>query len=69
MVSLSATIMSSAKTAEPSKMLFVLWTWVGPDNRVLDGVQIPSSERAILRGKGLTIVKCSDYRPCAAAVL
>ena len=28
--------MSCAKTAEPIKMLFGMWTWVGPRKHVLD---------------------------------
>ena len=36
---------------EPINMLFELWTWVGPRNHMLDGVQIPLCEGAILRGK------------------
>jgi len=37
----SVTLVSPAKTAEPIKILFGLWTRVGPRNHVLDGVQIP----------------------------
>jgi len=42
--SLSATIVSPAKTAEPIDMPFGMWTWVGPKNCVLDGVQIPDGK-------------------------
>jgi len=35
---LSVTIMNPAKMAEPIKMQFELWTWVGPRNCVLDWV-------------------------------
>jgi len=37
----SVIIVSPAKTAEPIKLLFGLWTRVNPMNCVLDGVQIP----------------------------
>jgi len=33
-------------------LLFWMWTWVGPRKHVLDGVQIPMHEGAILRAKG-----------------
>jgi len=39
--------MSCAKMAEPIEMLFGIWTWVGPRNHVLDGVQIAPCEGAI----------------------
>jgi len=32
-----------AKTAEPIKMPFGLWTRVGPRKHVLDGAQIPGA--------------------------
>jgi len=51
-VGLSLTLVSPPRTAEPIGMPFGLWTWVGPGNHVLDGVQIPPWEEAILRGKG-----------------
>jgi len=35
-VCLSVTMVSHAKMAEPIKMSFGLWTWVGPRNYVLD---------------------------------
>jgi len=38
---------------------------VGPRNHVLDGVNIPSWEEAILRGKGRPIVKYRDCLPWA----
>jgi len=44
--------MSHAKTAGPIEMPFGLRICVGPGNHVLDGVQIPPWEGAILRGKG-----------------
>ena len=52
--------MNPAKTAEPIEIPFGLRTRVGPGNHVLDGVQIPSWEGAILRGKGRHIVKYRD---------
>jgi len=51
-VARSVTVVNPAKTAEPIKMLFGLWTWVGPRNLVLDGVQISPWEEAIVRGSG-----------------
>jgi len=36
-VGLSVTLVSPAKTAEPTEMLFGLWAWMGPRNHVLDG--------------------------------
>ena len=44
-------IVSPAKTVAPIEMPFGLGTQVGSRNHVLDGVQIPSWEGAILRGK------------------
>jgi len=46
--------------AEPIEMPFGLRTRVGPGNHVLDGVQIPPWEGAILRGKGRPTVKYRD---------
>jgi len=40
-VGLSVTIVSPAKMAELIEVPFGLWTRVGPNNRVLDGVQTP----------------------------
>jgi len=42
---------SCAKTVEPIEMAFGIWTLVGPRNHVLDGVQIPTLEREVLRRK------------------
>jgi len=42
--------------AEPIKMPFWLWTWVGPRNHELDGVQIPMG-RNILEGEGVAHCK------------
>jgi len=53
----SVTLVSPAKTAEPIEMPFGLRTWMGPGNHVLDGVQIPPWEWAILRGKGASHCK------------
>jgi len=47
LVSLSVTVVSSAKTAEPIEMPFRWRTWLGPRNHALD----PPQERVILRGK------------------
>ena len=56
----SVTLVSPAQTAEPIEMQFGLGTWLGPGNHVLDGVQIPPWEGAILTGKGRDIVKYRD---------
>jgi len=47
----SVTIFSHAKMAEPNEIPFGVWTWVGPRNPVLVGVQIPLCAGAILRRK------------------
>jgi len=68
-VSLSVTIVNPAKTPEPIEMPFGLWTRVGPVNHVLDGVQIPPWEGAVLRGR--TVVKLQVYEipsMCPAAM-
>jgi len=44
-------IMSPAKTAELFEMPFGMWTLMGSRNQILDGVQIPPREGAILKGK------------------
>jgi len=51
-VGLSVTLVSPAKTAEPIEMPFVLRTWVGPRDHVLDRVQIPPWEGAIFGERG-----------------
>ena len=56
-VSLSVTVVSPAKTAEPIEMPFGLRTWISQRNRLLDGVQIHPWEVAILRGEGTTHCK------------
>ena len=50
-VDLSVTTVSPAQTAEPIVMPFEKWTWVGPRNIKLDGVQVPICEGEILRAK------------------
>jgi len=42
---------SPAKVADPVIMPFGMWTQVSRKNRVLDGVQIPTHEGAILTAK------------------
>jgi len=42
---------SCAKTAEPTEMLFGLWTQMGQRSHVIEGAQDPPTEGAILRGK------------------
>jgi len=54
-VSLSVTLESPVKTAKPIEMLFGLKTRVGPGNHVLDGGPDPSTEGAILRGRGIPL--------------
>jgi len=56
-VHLSLTVVSRAKTAEPIKMSFGLWTRVGPRNHVLIWGPDTQCEWAILRRKGRFIVK------------
>jgi len=53
----------ACKTAEPIKMPFGLWTWVGPRNHALDAVQIPPPEGSMLRGKKRPIVKYNNTLP------
>jgi len=43
-VSLSVTLVSSAKTVAPTEMPFVLRTRMGLRNHVLDGVHIPDGK-------------------------
>jgi len=54
LVCLSATIVSPAKTAEPTEMPFGVWTRLGQTYHVLDGVAHCKAYR--------------EYRPCAAAM-
>jgi len=54
-VSWSVTVVSPAKAAESIEMPFVLWTWVGPRNHVLGGVQICPYEGTIWGGDGSTL--------------
>jgi len=50
-VCLPVTVLSPAKVAQLIEMQVGLWAQVGSRNHVLDGVQIPSWEGAILRGE------------------
>jgi len=43
---------------------FGLWTWVGPRNRVLDGVPDSPCRGEISRGKGAAHCKVYTYRDC-----
>jgi len=60
LVCLSVTIVSPAKTAEPTEMPFGLWTQVGPRNHVLDGGQDPPCKGQFWGGKRVAIVKYKD---------
>ena len=51
-VSLSATLVSPAKMAEPIEMPFGFWARMGLRNRVLDGGLDPPWEGAILGKRG-----------------
>jgi len=44
-VSLSVTVVSPAKTAEPIDMLFGLWDWVGQTKHMLQGGYIGATWR------------------------
>ena len=44
--------MSCAKVAKPIEMQFGMLSWVGPRNHVLDGVQMPPREGALLGVSG-----------------
>jgi len=60
-VGLSVTLVSPAKTAEPIEIPFVLRTWVGPRDHVLDGSSDPPWEWANFGGgNGRPIVKYRD---------
>ena len=50
-LSLSVTLVSPAKTAEPIEMRFGLRTWVGLGNHVLDGSADPPTERGNFEGE------------------
>jgi len=56
-VGLSVTLLSPAKTVEPIEMPFGLRTRVGPENHLLDGVQIPMGRGNFQGGKEPPIVK------------
>ena len=61
--SVSVTLVSPAKTAEPIELPFGLRTWVGPGNHVLDGSPDPSMGRGKFLGEnGRPIVKYRDTR-------
>jgi len=63
-VCVSVMIVSPAKTDEPIETLFGMWTWVGPQNHVLDESPDTRCKGAILRsGKGRPIVKYRDSLP------
>ena len=51
-LSLSVTIVSPTKMAEPIEMPFGLWARMGPRNHVLDGVPDPRWEGAIFGERG-----------------
>jgi len=62
----SVTIVSSAKTAEPTEMPFGLWTQVGPTNNyVLDGSPIPMRRGNVdvQRENGRSFLKYRDTLP------
>jgi len=42
------------------QMPFGMWTSVGPRNHILDGVQIPTREKAVLRVKRTQPRTCAD---------
>jgi len=52
MVCRSVTLVSPAKMAEPIKILFGLWAWMGPRNHVLDDGPVRSMGRGNIGGKG-----------------
>jgi len=60
LVSLSVTLVSLAKTAEPIEMPFGLKIWVDPGNHVLDGSPDPTMGRGNFGGKEWPIVKYRD---------
>jgi len=57
---LSVTVVSPMQMAELIEMPFGFWTWVGPRNHVLDGVQIPDGKGQFFVGKG----HITKYRYC-----
>jgi len=59
-VGLSVMTVSPAEVAKPIVMPFGVWTRVGPRNYVLDWVQIPIQEGAILRAKKGRPRACPD---------
>jgi len=61
-VGLSVTVVSPAKTAEPTKMPFGLWARM-ERNHLSDGGPYAPSEGAIFRGNWRPIVKYRDAVP------
>ena len=55
----SVTVVSQEKTVEPIHIPFGLWA---SRNHVLDGVQIPQWEGAILRGGAKLAAHCKKYK-------
>ena len=68
-VDLSVTTVSPAQTAEPIVMPFGKWTWVGPRNIKLDGVQVPICEGEILRAKKRLAQDMSGHVPFSLSKL
>ena len=66
-VGLSVTLVSPAKTAEAIGIPFAPRTSVGPENHVLDGVQIKQWEGEILRRKGANHCKVSGHSAVVSA--
>jgi len=48
------------KMAEPIEMLLMVWTWVGPVNHVLDGVQISPCGGGIFEEENIICMAMSD---------
>jgi len=61
--SVSDTIVSDAKTAEPIDMSFGIWTRVGPKNHALIGVHIIHANGQFCEGKEWPVVKYRDSVP------
>jgi len=55
--------------AQPIEMLFGVWSWVGPGNRVLDGGTDPGRKGAVLRGKRYLHSKCLAERARSTILL
>jgi len=68
-VSLSVTLVSPAKTAEPIEIPSGLRTWLVPTDHVLDGGSDPPMGRGKFRGEnGPPIVKYRDFLPCSVQI-